>query len=101
MADFELRGQCVGQLRTLRMAGRPFRVDPFAVSTYTFGRPIRTGSVRWSVAGLAIGLSVGLLGSIARASIPDTGGIISACVTNNQQSNPTRRASNCLTSSTQ
>jgi hypothetical protein len=37
-------------------------------------------SMRWLLAGLGVGLSVGLLGSIAYAAIPAAGGLISACV---------------------
>ena len=42
---------------------------------------LRIGSVRWLLAGTTMGLSVGLLGSIAYAAIPGTGGVISGCVT--------------------
>jgi hypothetical protein len=51
------------------------------------GRMIHTGSVRWLAVGLAVGLSVGLIGSVAYASIPGTGGAISACVANSQLTN--------------
>jgi hypothetical protein len=36
--------------------------------------------VRWLVASLAVGLSAGLITSIAYAAIPATGGLISGCV---------------------
>ena len=42
---------------------------------------LATLQVRWLPVGTAVGLSVGLLGSIAYAAIPGTGGVISGCVT--------------------
>jgi hypothetical protein len=36
--------------------------------------------VRWMVASLALGLGVGLLGSIAYAAIPGSGGVMSGCI---------------------
>jgi hypothetical protein len=40
----------------------------------------RTRRVRWLLAGSAMGLSLGMLGSIAYAAIPGAGGLISGCV---------------------
>jgi hypothetical protein len=37
---------------------------------------LRIGSVRWLLTGTIMGLSVGLLGSIAYAAIPGTGGVL-------------------------
>jgi collagen triple helix repeat protein len=45
---------------------------------------LRIGSVRWLLTGTIMGLSVGLLGSIAYAAIPGTGGVLSGCVTTNE-----------------
>lgn len=45
---------------------------------------ICTKPVRWMAASLGLGLGVGLLGSIAYAAIPNSGGIISGCVTTSE-----------------
>jgi hypothetical protein len=42
---------------------------------------IRIRSVRWLLPSTIVGLSVGLLGGVAYAAIPGTGGVISGCVT--------------------
>jgi len=45
---------------------------------------MHTRPARWLVAGLALGLGGGLLGSIAYAAIPGSEGIISGCVTTSE-----------------
>jgi len=47
---------------------------------FVFGWTKYRRPVRWLVASLAVGLSAGLIASIAYAAIPATGGLISGCV---------------------
>jgi hypothetical protein len=43
-------------------------------------RAIGSGRLRWASTGLLVGLGAGLIGNIAYAAIPATGGLISGCV---------------------
>ena len=56
-----------------------------AVGRSEMGRLLcRVPGVVWALVGLTTGLSVGLLGSVAYASIPAAGGVISGCVSTAQ-----------------